>query len=55
MGVDKTEEILYKAHEIGIFHEVIDLVNKMGEQYPLMAVSDKLELALNKIKEEKKI
>ncbi len=46
MGVDKTEEILYKAHEIGIYHEVIDLANKIGEQYPLMVVSDKLELAI---------
>jgi len=54
MGVDKTEEILYKAHEMGIFHEVIGLANKIGEQYPLMVVSDKLELALHKIKEEKK-
>ena len=54
MGVDKTEEILYKAHEMGIYHEVIDLANKIGEQYPLMVVSDKLELALHKIKEEKK-
>ena len=53
MGVDKTEEILYKAHEMGIYHEVIDLANKIGEQYPLMVVSDKLELALQKIKEEK--
>jgi hypothetical protein len=53
MAVDKTEEILYKAHEMGIFHEVIGLANKIGEQYPLMVVSDKLELALHKIKEEK--
>jgi hypothetical protein len=54
MGVDKTEEILYKAHEMGIFHEVISLANKIGEQYPPMVVSDKLELALHKIKDEKK-
>ena len=54
MGVDKTEEILYKAHEMGIFHEVIVLANKIGEQYPPMVVSDKLELALHKIKDEKK-
>ena len=53
MGVDKTEEILYKAYEMGIYHEVIDLANKIGDQYPLMVVSDKLELALHKIKEEK--
>ena len=54
MGVDKTEEILYKAHEIGIYHEVISLTNKIGDEYPLLVVSDKLELAFHKIKDEKK-
>ena len=53
MGVDKTEEILYKAHETGIYHEVISLTNKIGDEYPLMLVSDKLELAFHKIKDEK--
>ena len=53
MGVDKTEEILYKAHEMGIYHEVIGLANKLGQEYPLMVVSDKLELAFHKIKDEK--
>ena len=55
MGVDKTEEILYMAHEIGIFYEVISLTNKIGDEYPLMLVSDKLELAFHKIKDEKKL
>ena len=53
MGVDKTEEILYKAHEMGIYHEVISLTNKIGDEYPLMLVSDKLELVFHKIKDEK--
>jgi len=38
---------------MGIYPEVIDLANKIGDQYPLMVVSDKLELALHKINEEK--
>jgi hypothetical protein len=53
MGVDKTEEILYKAHEMGIFHEVIILTSKIGDKYPLMVVSDKIEIAFHKIKDEK--
>lgn len=52
MGVDSTEEILYKAHEMKIFHEVISLTNKIGDKYPQMEVSDKLELAFFKIKNE---
>ncbi|MDC1024639.1 hypothetical protein OAR04_01785 [Flavobacteriales bacterium] len=54
MGIDKIEDLLYKAHEIGIYHEVISLANKLGQENPSMVVSDKLELAFRKIKEEKK-
>ena len=53
MGVNKIEEILYEAFDMGKYHEVIRLANKISKEYPTIDLSDKLQLALKKIKNKK--
>ena len=53
MGLNKIEEILYEAHDMGKYHEVIRLANKISKEYPSIDLSDKLRLALEKIKKNK--
>ena len=53
MGVNKIEEILYEAYDMGKYHEVIRLANKISKEYPSIDLSDKLRLALEKIKKNK--
>ena len=42
-----------EAYDMGKYHEVIRLANKISKEYPLIDLSDKLQLALKKIKNKK--
>jgi len=53
--VNKIEEILYEAYDMGKYHEVIRLANKISKENPSIDLSDKLQLALKKIKKQKLI
>ena len=43
MGVNKIE-ILYEAYDMGKYHQVIRLGNKISKEYPSIDLSDKLQL-----------
>jgi len=50
MGHDRLEDLLYEAHNLGIVDRVLDLSRKDKGQYYNYA--DKIQIALNKVKEE---
>ncbi len=47
--VDKVEDTLYEAHNLGIYNKVMRESKKLAKKYPHMEVGDRLELALNKV------
>ena len=53
--MSKIEDILYEAHDLGLYNKVMKEVIKMGEKNPHMEAGDRYEEALrNVIKKTKK-
>lgn len=49
---DKVEDILYEAHNLGIYNKVMRESKKLAKKHPHMEVGDRLELALGVIKKQ---
>lgn len=45
-----TEDILYEARELGIYDEVMRESKKIAKKHPYMEVADRMDKAINKIK-----
>ena len=48
------EEILYEAHNLGLYEEVMKESKKLNKKHPHMEVGDRMEMALNNILKKKK-
>lgn len=47
------EDILYEAHNLGLYDEVMAESKKLAKKHPHMEVGDRMEKALDKVKNEK--
>jgi len=45
-----TEDILYEAHALGIYNEVMKESRKLAKKHPHMEVADRMDKAITKVK-----
>ena len=50
-----TEDVLMEAHKLGMLKEVFKESSKIDKLHPNMEVADRFDLALQKVKQRKKI
>ena len=48
------EEVLYEAHNLGLYEEVMKESKKLNKKHPHMEVGDRMEMALNNILKKEK-
>tara|TARA_B100000579_G_C22429628_1_gene664633 strand:- start:272 stop:466 length:195 start_codon:yes stop_codon:yes gene_type:complete len=52
MGMNKIEEVLYEAYNIGKYKEVLSMSKELGKEFPFLEMSDLFEKAFNMVREE---
>tara|TARA_R100001591_G_scaffold19122_1_gene25755 strand:+ start:171 stop:341 length:171 start_codon:yes stop_codon:yes gene_type:complete len=53
--MSKVEDILYEAHRLGIYKDVMSESKRLNKKYPYKEVGERMEMALTKIIKKKKI
>jgi len=52
MGMNKIEEVLYEAYNIGRYKEVLIMSKKLSKEFPFLEMSDLFEKSLHMVKEK---